>query len=129
MSLISTGLIRRLSIGCFLAALLLLSNFSVAIAASDSEAEAGCPYANKKLGKAKCERFGDTSVLRFDTVGKPKAHVVCVHGLGLCAKAYIPFAERMAAAGYVELEHYYRPANLPREQQPWLASVWRRAAA
>ena len=36
---------------------------------------------------------------------------------------------RMAAAGYVELEHYYRPANLPREQQPWLASVWRRAAA
>lgn len=74
----------------------------MAIAASDSEAEAeaGCPYANKKLGKAKCERFGDTSVLRFDTVGKPKAHVVCVHGLGLCAKAYIPFAERMAAAGY-----------------------------
>ena len=29
-------------------------------------------------------------------------------------------------AGFEELEHYYRPANLPREQQPWLASVWRR---
>ncbi|MNN07946.1 hypothetical protein D3C81_1207820 [compost metagenome] len=29
-------------------------------------------------------------------------------------------------AGFVELEHYYRPAGLPREQQPWLASVWRR---
>ena len=29
------------------------------------------------------------------------------------------------AAGFVELEHYYRPAGLPREQQPWLASVWR----
>ena len=28
-------------------------------------------------------------------------------------------------AGYTELEHYYRPAGLPREQQPWLASVWR----
>ena len=27
--------------------------------------------------------------------------------------------------GFVELEHYYRPAGLPREQQPWLASVWR----
>jgi len=26
----------------------------------------------------------------------------------------------------VELEHYYRPAGLPREQQPWLASVWRK---
>jgi SAM-dependent methyltransferase len=32
----------------------------------------------------------------------------------------------LAAAGFVELEHYYRPAGLPREQQPWLASVWRR---
>jgi SAM-dependent methyltransferase len=30
------------------------------------------------------------------------------------------------AAGFTELEHYYRPAGLPREQQPWLASVWRR---
>jgi SAM-dependent methyltransferase len=30
------------------------------------------------------------------------------------------------AAGFSELEHYYRPPGLPREQQPWLASVWRR---
>ena len=28
--------------------------------------------------------------------------------------------------GFVELAHYYRPAGLPREQQPWLATVWRR---
>lgn len=33
----------------------------------------------------------------------------------------------MTRAGFSELEHYYRPAGLPREQQPWLASVWRRA--
>ncbi|MBI1269959.1 hypothetical protein GC174_05960 [bacterium] len=66
MSLISTGLIRRLSIVFSLGALLLISSFSVAVFASDSESEAACPYANKKLGKAKCERFGDTSVLRFD---------------------------------------------------------------
>lgn len=32
----------------------------------------------------------------------------------------------MTAAGFEELEHYYRPQGLPREQQPWLASVWRR---
>lgn len=32
----------------------------------------------------------------------------------------------MSAAGFIELEHYYRPAGLPREEQPWLASVWRR---
>ena len=31
------------------------------------------------------------------------------------------------AAGFSELQHYYRPAGLPREQQPWLASVWRRS--
>ena len=34
----------------------------------------------------------------------------------------------MIDAGFVELEHYYRPSGLPREQQPWLASVWRRHA-
>ena len=31
----------------------------------------------------------------------------------------------LTRAGFAELEHYYRPAGLPREQQPWLASVWR----
>ncbi|MBE2258885.1 MAG: class I SAM-dependent methyltransferase [Candidatus Accumulibacter sp.] len=35
---------------------------------------------------------------------------------------------RMADAGYLELEHYFRPAGLPCAQQPWLASVWRKAA-
>jgi SAM-dependent methyltransferase len=29
-------------------------------------------------------------------------------------------------AGFSEVEHYYRPPGLPRDQQPWLASVWRR---
>lgn len=32
----------------------------------------------------------------------------------------------LTAAGFTELGHYYRPEGLPREQQPWLASVWRR---
>jgi SAM-dependent methyltransferase len=32
----------------------------------------------------------------------------------------------LTAAGFTELSHYYRPPGLPREQQPWLASVWRR---
>lgn len=30
----------------------------------------------------------------------------------------------MTEAGFCELEHYYRPINLPTE--PWLASVWRK---
>ena len=33
----------------------------------------------------------------------------------------------MSSAGFTELLHYYRPAGLPIEQQPWLASVWRKA--
>lgn len=32
----------------------------------------------------------------------------------------------MTGAGFVEVRHYYRPDGLPREQQPWLASVWRK---
>lgn len=31
----------------------------------------------------------------------------------------------VSGAGFVELTHYYRPPGLPREQQPWLATVWR----
>jgi SAM-dependent methyltransferase len=34
--------------------------------------------------------------------------------------------ERLTAAGLVEITHYYRPPGLPREQQPWLASLWRK---
>ena len=33
----------------------------------------------------------------------------------------------LLGAGFVELTHYYRPTGLPREQQTWLASAWRRA--
>ena len=35
--------------------------------------------------------------------------------------------EYVSAAGFAELTHYYRPKGLEREQQPWLASVWRKA--
>ena len=32
----------------------------------------------------------------------------------------------MSQAHFVEIEHYYRPSGLPFEQQPWLASVWKK---
>jgi SAM-dependent methyltransferase len=32
----------------------------------------------------------------------------------------------VTGAGFTELEHFYRPAGLPRHEQPWLASVWRK---
>jgi SAM-dependent methyltransferase len=31
-------------------------------------------------------------------------------------------------AGFSAIDHYYRPPNLPRDQQPWLASVWRKVS-
>lgn len=34
----------------------------------------------------------------------------------------------VTSAGFDALTHYYRPPGLPREQQPWLASVWRKLA-
>ena len=33
----------------------------------------------------------------------------------------------VGAAGFTEIKHYYRPAGLPRDRQPWLATVWRKA--
>ena len=38
---------------------------------------------------------------------------------------YASWRNYLTAAGFVEVQHYYRPTGLPREQQPWLASVWR----
>ena len=32
----------------------------------------------------------------------------------------------VTAAGFDEIRHYYRPTGLPRSQQPWLATLWRR---
>ena len=33
----------------------------------------------------------------------------------------------LTAAGFVELEHYFRPTGLPFEEQRWLVSAWRKA--
>jgi AraC-like DNA-binding protein/2-polyprenyl-3-methyl-5-hydroxy-6-metoxy-1,4-benzoquinol methylase len=35
--------------------------------------------------------------------------------------------EHLVAAGFEEIDHYYRPPGKPRSQQPWLATVWRKA--
>lgn len=39
---------------------------------------------------------------------------------------YATWKAYVEAAGFTEVEHYYRPPGVPREQQPWLASVWRK---
>lgn len=37
---------------------------------------------------------------------------------------YPAWERYLTAAGFTAIEHYYRPAGMPREQQGWLASVW-----
>ena len=37
------------------------------------------------------------------------------------------WSRHVTDAGFVLLDHYYRPAGLPRAQQPWLATVWRKS--
>jgi SAM-dependent methyltransferase len=38
------------------------------------------------------------------------------------------WASLVGAAGFDELDRYYRPSGKPRSEQPWLATVWRRRA-
>ena len=38
-----------------------------------------------------------------------------------------PLMMLSAAVGFDEVAHYYRPAGKPRSEQPWLATVFRRA--
>jgi SAM-dependent methyltransferase len=39
------------------------------------------------------------------------------------------YRELVSAAGFSEITHYYRPTGKPRNEQPWLASVWRKIGA
>jgi SAM-dependent methyltransferase len=34
--------------------------------------------------------------------------------------------ELVTETGFAEISHYYRPPGVPRDQQPWLASLWRK---
>ena len=43
-----------------------------------------------------------------------------------CYYDWPSWRELVRKAGFQEIRHYYRPPGLPREQQPWLASLWRK---
>jgi len=48
------------------------------------------------------------------------------HGRYGCFHDFKSWHAFVTGAGFVEVDHYYRPVGLPRKQQPWLASVWRK---
>lgn len=39
---------------------------------------------------------------------------------------YARWCDLMRTAGFVELDCFYRPTGFPRDQQPWLVTVWRK---
>ena len=43
-----------------------------------------------------------------------------------CFWCFESWRQRVTAAGFEEIGHYYRPPGVPRERQPWLATLWRR---
>mmetsp|Transcript_1497 Transcript_1497/g.3121 ORF Transcript_1497/g.3121 Transcript_1497/m.3121 type:complete len:301 (+) Transcript_1497:198-1100(+) len=47
------------------------------------------------------------------------------YGFYMC---YDTWASLMVEAGFQEINHYYRPPGVPRQQQPWLASTWRKVS-
>jgi SAM-dependent methyltransferase len=46
-----------------------------------------------------------------------------------CYHDWERWRDLVTGAGFVEINHYYRPPGLPREEQPWLASTWRKPRA
>lgn len=46
-----------------------------------------------------CVIVGETHMLEWSSPAPAKIVVVCIHGLGLCAKAYKPLAQELSAAG------------------------------
>ena len=45
----------------------------------------------------------------------------CYHDLG-------EWRRHGEEAGFEEVRYWYRPSGKPREEQPWLATVWRKTA-
>jgi len=45
-----------------------------------------------------------------------------------CYWSYDRWRSIVTAVGFDELDHYYRPAGKPRAEQPWPATVWRKAS-
>ena len=43
-----------------------------------------------------------------------------------CFHDFESWGAYVSGAGFVEIDHFYRPAGQPRERQPWLATVWRK---
>lgn len=71
---------------------------------------------------------------------KPRGVLFCSNPRGLDSEGFSgerygafhsfeSWSSYVTAAGFAEIQHYYRPEGKPRAEQPWLASVWRKLDA
>jgi SAM-dependent methyltransferase len=44
----------------------------------------------------------------------------------ICLLSFATWSRLVRAAGFKRITHFYRPPGLPRREQEWLASLWRR---
>jgi hypothetical protein len=75
------------------------------------------------LGPHLLEQFTGTPFRAQADIGCVFLGLLCID---LCGNSPIADVLNLIDTGFSELDHYYRPAGLPREKQPWLASAWRR---
>ena len=79
----------------------------------------------------------DTVLLELSRTLKPRGVLFCSNPRGnneegLSGDRYSCFFDLdtwrnfVTTAGFLELQHYFRPPGLPRHKQPWLATVWRK---
>ncbi len=95
-------------------------------------------FANASLFHVPSEKLGEVLSQLHRTL-KPQGILFCSNPRGNneegwsgdrygCYRDLAGWRGPLNAAGFAEVLHYYRPAGLPREQQPWLAMVWRKPA-
>jgi SAM-dependent methyltransferase len=51
-----------------------------------------------------------------------------VDGRYACFYSFDTWRRLVTCSGFALVDHYFRPAGKPRRQQPWLATLWRKAA-
>ena len=95
-------------------------------------------FANASLFHVPTQELGRV-LGQLHTALKPEGVLFCSNPRGLDSEGFSgerygafhsfeSWSAQVSAAGFSEIEHYYRPAGKPRAEQPWLASVWRRRA-
>lgn len=72
---------------------------ALAEVASPSRQKATISIGSRCSEAPSCVIVGGTHILEWKSTAPAKIIVVCIHGLGLCARAYKPLAQELSTAG------------------------------